>query len=145
MSDEADFETPQPRKPTRKRRRYKSKADMAAEIKQLKAALKEPVRGDLPFTEVTKTAPKVESSKPAAPRDTGSDAIFDGLGAGTCASGCGNGFCVITHDGNCAHPMTSPLQPAYFNKPDVMERYMRAKKYCARMRLDKLLEAGLGM
>ena len=91
------------------------------------------------ITETPKPKPKRRARAKSAPRES-RPPEFDGLDIGTCCDACQGGRCYITGDGNCAHPMTSPLQPYYFNKTEIMARFQRAKKFLAHKKLDRLIE-----
>lgn len=64
---------------------------------------------------------------------------FAGLTARDCCDDCGPKGCVITKGGSgiCAHPRKSGLQSADMMRPQVADRYRRAKKYLDHQALDR--------
>ena len=53
---------------------------------------------------------------------------FEGLTAATCCSACNPAGCTITGD-VCGHPYKSGLQAAHRMRPQVIDRYERAKRF----------------
>jgi hypothetical protein len=75
---------------------------------------------------------------PAAPRTARPAAEFAGMTATECCADCRTDRCVITGIGICGHPMKGGLQAPLMVRPDVVERYGRARKTLAHVRIDKL-------
>ena len=65
-------------------------------------------------------------------------AEFAGMTATECCAECNSKRCVITGIGICGHPMKGGLQAPMMVKADVVDRYNRARKVLAHVRLDKL-------
>lgn len=77
-----------------------------------------------------RVAAKVERKPPPVPAE------FAGITATACCSDCKSDRCVITQIGICGHPMKGGLQPPLMVKPDVVDRYARARKVLAHVKVD---------
>lgn len=86
------------------------------------------------YTRKAKPAAKAKSSVPAVPLK----AEFAGMTATECCTACDSKRCVITGIGICGHPMKGGLQAPMMLKADVVDRYNRARKVLAHVRIDKL-------
>lgn len=86
---------------------------------------------------------KLFPREPAQPKVTPlpkPDAMFDGMTATICASGCSEKGCVVTGD-VCGHPYKSGLQAKHYMQKEVMARYERAKDFLKHQAIDKRREA----
>lgn len=63
-------------------------------------------------------------------------AEFAGLTEQDCCADCCMEKCVITGMALCGHPFKGGLQPALMSKPDIVERFGRAKKALAHRKID---------
>lgn len=61
---------------------------------------------------------------------------FPGLSPTECCDDCRMEKCVITGLGLCGHPLKGGLQPALMMRPDVVNRFTRAKKVLAHAKID---------
>ncbi len=62
---------------------------------------------------------------------------FYGITPRECCAKCRPNQCVITGVGICAHPYKNGLQGALTAKPDVVDRFMNAKKYLSHQKVDQ--------
>ena len=90
---------------------------------------------------------KARKFKPRPPGPApAKDSEFAGMSSGEgwnsrCADACNiKTGCVITRyegSGNCGHPDKGGLQAADLMRPKVLDRYNRARKYLAHLKIDK--------
>ena len=61
---------------------------------------------------------------------------LEGITVNDCPDACRLDRCVISGANVCTHPLKSGIQSAFQMKPDVVERYARAKKILAHKKID---------
>lgn len=53
---------------------------------------------------------------------------FEGITAATCCDACRIGHCVVSGDDICTHPYKGGLHAKHMIRPDIVQRFNRAKK-----------------
>ena len=72
----------------------------------------------------------------AVPRAEKPDEI-EGINETDCCFDCVAERCCITGVAHCGHPSKGGLQASMMNKPDIVQRYNRARKLLAHMKTEK--------
>jgi hypothetical protein len=89
--------------------------------------------------QVSEISPQIEPKKLTRVEHKRSASIPDeleGLTANDCCAACRPDRCVISGAAICIHPFKSGIQSAFQTRPDVVERYNRAKKMLAHAKID---------